>query len=823
MIIMNSNFYDITARSGSGGGVVYSSRSVTIVNCTFVDSTTINQRGGVVYSRQGITAKDSTFMSSSATSNRFSHNYYYHGGTLYSEQAIVVTNCIISDSTSGGDGGVAYSSQNVTITNTTITNSVSLSGNGGAVYGLNVKIINSNLRVVSAHIDGGAIYGRENVIIMNSKIINSTSVGNGGATYCGNNVEIVNSIIRDSKASEGNGGAIYSGWNVMVNDLIIENSLASIGDGGSIYSGNDVTAIKSIMSECSALNGKGGAVYSAASSLSSMSNSNIVFSNCTFNNNSATSGGVLYTSGHYNHHMEFSDCVFNFNEAITDNITGSGGVAFIGNTTLAITNSQFKDNRAATDGGVLDLSFSSVSIERSSFTRNVASGKGGVFFGRNYSINFTVAQTDFNLNSAEKGGVFYIRRSNSNIKAVVHSAFIENSAINRGGVMDLGGVSLMMDMDTVIAYNTAGSSGNVISACVSQITAYGLESWLDPVYPLYCTIYDKRNSSHPMSQSISTDIQISPITEQLTTAGQPTDETGTYTHTKSETESFVETITEEDSITTSHNEGTTTNYQKKPSFATTQQSSFMTTTDEISGTEITHTTNEVSSSSPSITPTLIWTNEITTTSEKSTSQQTLMTFATLIATTEGTQPRINGVTLSDNTEKATIVSQATMSAKITSSPTIATYSDASKDNKDFTTMNYLGTTATESRYKTQTPGRIANPTHPGVTTELTNSPDTFGGKETKSSVPVKMQANEDSSYHNAWSSSQQDLLKVAIISLGILCATCIILFAILVVLFFIACRKRSAPPQGYYKRVPLTEKDQEVKLSKTKELGKDCS
>ena len=62
-----------------------------------------------------------------------------------------------------------------------------------------------------------------------------------------------------------------------------------------------------------------------------------------------------------------------------------------------------------------------------------------------------------------------------------------------------------MDMDTVIANNTAGSSGNVISACVSQITAYGLEARLDPVYPLYCSIYDEGNGFNPTSHSITTD------------------------------------------------------------------------------------------------------------------------------------------------------------------------------------------------------------------------------------------------------------------------------------------------------------------------------
>jgi hypothetical protein len=56
-----------------------------------------------------------------------------------------------------------------------------------------------------------------------------------------------------------------------------------------------------------------------------------------------------------------------------------------------------------------------------------------------------------------------------------------------------------------IANNTAGSSGNVVSTCISQDTTYGLEARLDPVYPLYCSIYDERNSFNPTSHSTTTD------------------------------------------------------------------------------------------------------------------------------------------------------------------------------------------------------------------------------------------------------------------------------------------------------------------------------
>ena len=40
--------------------------------------------------------------------------------------------------------------------------------------------------------------------------------------------------------------------------------------------------------------------------------------------------------------------------------------------------------------------------------------------------------------------------------------------------MDIRGVALIMDMHTVIANNTAGSSGDVY-IIISQITAYGFE------------------------------------------------------------------------------------------------------------------------------------------------------------------------------------------------------------------------------------------------------------------------------------------------------------------------------------------------------------
>ena len=46
---------------------------------------------------------------------------------------------------------------------------------------------------------------------------------------------------------------------------------------------------------------------------------------------------------------------------------------------------------------------------------------GGVFFGRKYTTNFTITDTDFASYSAGNGGVFYLRRFNSHVNNIIHS------------------------------------------------------------------------------------------------------------------------------------------------------------------------------------------------------------------------------------------------------------------------------------------------------------------------------------------------------------------------------------------------------------------
>ena len=378
-------------------------------------------------------------------------------------------------------------------------------------------------------------------------------------------------------------------------------------------------------------------------------------------------------------------------------------------------------------------------------------------------------------NSAGNGGVFYVRRFNSNIK-IRESTFIKNTAENKGGVMDLGGVTLTMDVDTVIANNTAGSSGDVISACVSQITAYGLEAQLDPVYPLYCSIYDEGNSFHPTSHSATpvpdntNNTQINSTTEELTMANQSTDQISTYTHaTASQT---VETTTEAYSAITFNSEETT---ETQPSLMTT-------TSDTTDTTKVTTS----SSSSTIVTPQLSTDDVITPTMHSNYSP----TWQNPLTTSLSVSPTPVAIGTTDYEGIPTI----TVTEKVIAGSQPPTSTSTHPDS------NYI------------------------IIMELTSSSDAYDCKKTESDVttlPMGSSGEEQATEEDNWNSSQRALLQVAIISLAILCVACFTVCAIMIILFFIACRRRNAPPQGYYKKVPLTEKDQDVKLSETKELGKE--
>ena len=554
----------------------------------------------------------------------------------------------------------------------------------------------------------------------------------------------------------------------MILNSVFYNITAQSGNGGAIYIENDIKVISSNISHCSALNGKGGVIYSAASppetTFNIHSEPNVVFSGSYFSHNRAISSGMLYVSGHYNHHMEFNYSTFTFNEAI-----GGGGVAFMRNTSLSITNSVLSNNMVTTDGGVLDLSFSSVNIQQSSLSQNTAVENGGVFYGQNYSTNITVVQTLFSCNMAANGGVFYVRRFNSNIK-LVNSTFIANHATNQGGIMDIRGVTAVIDKDTIITNNSANISGDVISACLSAISAYGLEVQLDPTYPTYCSIYDGVYQSVTSVPADNPNSFTTAVVEVNTTT-QVTDQRNTFT------DSTTPTTTEE-SNTGVHN-----------------------------GAEI--VTNIQTKSSPLFT---------TSTSSDATSDAP----KSITVTFDGTGPEwwINANT---NYDKTASTQKNPLS---TSEEEIMTTGEVGTKTQLGTTMDLISSSDHGSSMTKSSIAMVSSIGTDGSTESISTIqmiPRPHDGTPKAIIIPTldsftAFQAHEDD-YH-AWTSSQHDLFRVAIILSSVfLCAVCIAVCVIMAVLIFMACKKRSGNVRahGYYKRMPLTDKGEHKTNNEIKE------
>ena len=807
LIIVNCLF---DRNSAPNGGTVYSNGDVTVMSSNFTSN---EARGGSAISGlHNINVSDCTFsfytQSDSVVHSRRYNSYYSYRQRDY---IIYITNSVFYH-----NNRTIYSNNDVIVKNSSFYNSMASSGDGGAVYStksvttVNCTFINST----AIHGNGGAVYSGENMTVLNSTFITSSAGSRGGTLYSQQAISVFDCNINDSIAGY-DGGAVFSTQNMIAVNSMFSNSTASDGNGGAIYSGNDVMTINCTVNKCSALRGKGGAVYSTGAmefTFSLSSTPDVVFSRSFFSHNSASGCGVLYVNGHYAHRMEFTNSTFVFNEAMpSDQSFTGGGVACIRNTSLVIVNSVFNNNMAASNGGVLDVSFSSVRIELSSVSHNTARGNGGAFYVREYTTNFTIAHTVFENNAAENGGVMYVRRSNSNIN-LVDSTFIENSATNQGGVMDIRGVTFMMDMDTVIANKTANVSGNVISACLCQITAYGLEVQPDPIYPTYCSNYDERNRSESVSTDISTSSSL--VTEHTGTPSQPVDQEDTYTR-NSGTDVDVVTSTEGDTTTSHSSEGTAVSHSNEMSSTTPQQPFAMTVTSgNIRGNTVAsevHTSEGTTNSADSgtVTP-QPWSNGLTTFSGRATMQNYPRTSQT-VATT---QSRTDGLT----TSSEEVTSAAVHGNTVAADTTTMTDSAASTDDDRGTTksMNHTGTITARPQNETETPTPSvlsSESTAVETTTKIINSPDDDDDKFT----PRFHQTQADQEEYDMWN-SQQELVQVAVISLAVLCIVCISVFIMTAILFFMACKRRNIQARGHYKEVPLKD-DKEAHDDGTQEYS----
>jgi len=173
----------------------------------------------------------------------------------------------------------------------------------------------------------------------------------------------------------------------------------------------------------------------------SYENVSFMVKNSVFKDNSASSGGAIYSSScgitHY-----IVNCVFNNNSASNGGaikVDGSGGWGCEG--TYIYYNSLFKDNNAGRGGVICGSTGGGYSnsgthqIHNSNFLQNTASNQGGVFYANSIGGGgFTATNSFFKQNTASNQGGVYYGHWGQNLFSFYNSTFINNGSGYSGGV-----------------------------------------------------------------------------------------------------------------------------------------------------------------------------------------------------------------------------------------------------------------------------------------------------------------------------------------------------------------------------------------------------
>ena len=451
--ITTSIFRECTAVRG--GGMRNEASAPVVNNCTFLNNTATEQTtviggGGGVSNAVGATPIFNHC--------HFNNNMAEIAGGILNEDAsptIYACNFIFNTASSSrsiletGGAIASYSSPIVTIDSCTVTDNSAKDG-GGIYQFFSGSIIKDCLIANNSASDhGGGIYEFAPVFSnIDSCTFNSNTAARGGGVSIKQTQSNLSHCTFTSNSASGSGGGLLADTTMLNLDDCHFDSNSSGFTGGGIYLNRSQTvASQTSFSNNTAIN-RGGGIYNFGDPALVIP-SLLSLSNCQFDENIANSeGGGLASE---NTSTSITDCAFNQN---TSN-NSSGGGAFFLTAPATLTNTTFTNNIAVNAGG-LHCFNDSVSLLHCQFDSNSASELGGgtVFQSSPAQVNFVA----FNHNTAERGGGFYIQ----NIAiALADCQFNENMASIRGGGIYLN-ASPMHASNTTFTANTAAFFGGGI-------------------------------------------------------------------------------------------------------------------------------------------------------------------------------------------------------------------------------------------------------------------------------------------------------------------------------------------------------------------------
>ena len=192
--------------------------------------------------------------------------------------------------------------------------------------------------------------------------------------------------------------------------------------------------------------GQGGTIYVATQS-------QLLVTNCTFEDNSAQSwGGAIVTV--FNATLRVQETTFVGNKA-----PDAGAIFAALNTTLHIGETTFVGNKASDDGGAINIQeHSYLRMKHCLFDNNMSQRSGGAICG-GFNATLNIHQTNFTCNRAEQGGAIEIDR-----QSYLHSTdctIKDNHAEEIGGAI-AGGLQAVLEINGSYFSNNSALQGGAI-------------------------------------------------------------------------------------------------------------------------------------------------------------------------------------------------------------------------------------------------------------------------------------------------------------------------------------------------------------------------
>ena len=324
MTITDSNISDNDTTYGNGGGI--RSRGLTLINSVVSGNSAVGGTGGGIYCADFITLSGSTVsgnsslgngggilvgvrteftLTDSTVSGNSTTGHSAHGGGISAGRVTLINSAVSGNSTTGDNskgGGIFASTLTLTASRVSGNSTAGATAAGGGMFVSSGGVMATDSTIsgnstTGNDAEGGAFFSSNYVMLIWSTVSGNSTMGsgaNGGGISTGGTLTLMQSTVNGNSTmgSAANGGGISTGGTLMLMQSTVSgnSTMGSAANGGGVSVGDSLMLTQSTVSgnSTSGENSHGGGIYAEADA---------TFTNSTVANNhaihaTATGGGI---------------------------------------------------------------------------------------------------------------------------------------------------------------------------------------------------------------------------------------------------------------------------------------------------------------------------------------------------------------------------------------------------------------------------------------------------------------------------------------------------------------------------------------------------